>query len=62
MGTEMVAFGKSVSNTRGVHTPAVNRRASQGSTRSEPSGERTLSPVTVVSSDDDVTTLVTRTG
>jgi len=47
MGREMVAFGKSDENTRRVHTPAVSRRASQGTTRSEPFGERMVSPVMV---------------
>jgi len=64
MGRERVAFGKSVENTRGVHTPAVSRRASQGTTRSEPFGERTVSPVMVVlsSGGDEWTRLVGVTG
>lgn len=47
-------------NTRGVHTPAASKKASQGSTVVEPAGERTVSPVMVLSG--DVMTSVTKTG
>ena len=60
IGSETVACGKSVLNTRGVHTPAVSKRASQGSTIVGPAGERMESPIMVLS--DDVRTLVTMTG
>lgn len=60
IGSETVARGKSILNTRGVHTPAVSKSTSQGSMVVDPAGERMVSPVMALSG--DVMMSVTMTG